>query len=665
MTNIVSLNGMFAPVQGGRDAKANDDNVLASFAGVLAGVNQANAKLIVPMPQADGASGGEALENTEDGNTTSDAKSTDAKDVSTIIVGQAVDAGSPAVVSVTNPNAVNSSIAALNPALQQKLARVMERMRDETGHDVQVAETYRSQSRQNSLYAQGRQTDGPVVTWTQHSKHTQGRAVDVILDGGRASADAYTTLQRIANEEGLRTLGAKDPGHLELSSKSAATSQALNDVISVPEEPADASGPGQVSVGRLAQIAQIATVEEVTSVGSSGSAHTAKLSPTTYMKAAKASDAPAHVAQVANVAQVATVANAAGGSTPRRVHVTTANGGAHLDAGKHAKQQVASAQADGAADMPIAPQKDTGVAEEIIARNAITIADATGASSDDSPNTLKISNLEQLNDAVNATRVEDGSTQTPTDANKPRLSPNAAAYTKSHMTPRAEVYGSARFAAGEPRATQATTKPQNGATHFPAASIGRSPSNNQGFSGDSQSNDRDTTGYNAMTLRAETASQFSVADVSTEMTSTASQRAERIMAAQDAPARPLSQIVMSVDNGNGTSDRIQVALRGSTVNATIDAADHHAANVLRAHSDELVRSLTKDGVDVESVRVRNTATTTAAAQVTTVDSSQKSSDTSSNSRFNRGAQWDQQRSQQRSNGERRQQQRDQRRGQES
>jgi hypothetical protein len=167
-----------------------------------------------------------------------------------------------------------------------------------------------------------------------------------------------------------------------------------------------------------------------------------------------------------------------------------------------------------------------------------------------------------------------------------------------------------------------------------------------------------------MALRGETASPISAASVSTEMTSTASQRAERIMAAQDAPARPLSQIVMSVDNGNGTSDRIQVALRGSTVNATIDVADQHAANALSSHSDELVRSLTKDGVDVESVRVRSTATATAAAQVATVDSSRKSSDRSSNSRFNRDAQSDQQRSQQRSNNERRQQQRDQRRGKE-
>jgi hypothetical protein len=195
--------------------------------------------------------------------------------------------------------------------------------------------------------------------------------------------------------------------------------------------------------------------------------------------------------------------------------------------------------------------------------------------------------------------------------------------------------------------------------------LSRSSNDSQSFSSDRQSSNSDATGYSPMTPRGETTSNFPVVDISTDMTSTASQRAERIMAAQDAPARPLSQIVMSVDAGNGATDRIQVALRGSTINATIDAADHHSANAMRWHSDDLVRSLTRDGMEVDSVRVRTTTASTTSAPVTTVDSSQKSSDSSSHSRFNRDAQWDQQRSQQRSNHERRHQQRDQRGGKES
>ena len=82
----------------------------------------------------------------------------------------------------------------------------MARMRDETGHDVQVAETYRSQSRQNALFAQGRATPGPVVTWTQNSKHTQGRAVDLVLDGGTAGP---TRTRRCSASRRRRTAHAR------------------------------------------------------------------------------------------------------------------------------------------------------------------------------------------------------------------------------------------------------------------------------------------------------------------------------------------------------------------------------------------------------------------------------------------------------------------------
>ena len=420
MTTSVGLHGLLAPSHGARDSKVSEDNALASFAGVLAGVNQANAKLIVPEPQADGAPDGDGLENTDDTGSADLSASTD----------------------------------------------------DATGASGSPADAaWGTTSLAIAVSAQGRQT-------------------------------AYTVLQRIANEEGLRTLGAKDPGHLELPSKSAATGQALNDAMSVSDEPADASGPGQISVARLAKLA---TIEQV-------------------------SNAPG----TPRVARAATVAK------------------------------------------------------------GVTIGDATGHSSDEH------SLISRLGDAVNASRVEDGSAN-----------------------------------------------------------------NSQSFNSDRQSSDRNASPYAAMPLRAAPAAPFSVADVATQMVSTASQRAERIMAAQDAPARPLSQIVMSIDAGNGTTDRIHVALRGSTVSATIDAADHRAADAMRMHSDDLVRSLTKDGVEVDSVRVRAAASASSATQVTTVNASQKSSETSNNSRFSREAQWDQQRSHGRSNGERRQHQRDQRGGKES
>lgn len=46
----------------------------------------------------------------------------------------------------------------------------------------ELFEGYRSQERQNWLYAQGRRKDrpGPIVTWRKKSNHTSRRAADVV-----------------------------------------------------------------------------------------------------------------------------------------------------------------------------------------------------------------------------------------------------------------------------------------------------------------------------------------------------------------------------------------------------------------------------------------------------------------------------------------------------
>jgi peptidoglycan L-alanyl-D-glutamate endopeptidase CwlK len=120
------------------------------------------------------------------------------------------------------PDTVNNDPSALNPEFRARLDRVMTRMHDEFGHDVEIVEGYRTQDRQNYLFAQGRTRPGDVVTWTKSSKHTSGLAVDVKIDGSYNNQAAYQQLARIAHQEGLRTLGARDPGHLELPSHGGA-----------------------------------------------------------------------------------------------------------------------------------------------------------------------------------------------------------------------------------------------------------------------------------------------------------------------------------------------------------------------------------------------------------------------------------------------------------
>ena len=53
------------------------------------------------------------------------------------------------------------------------------------GINIFITETYRSQDRQDYLYAQGRTREGNVVTWTRSSRHTSRRAWDIACNGNK------------------------------------------------------------------------------------------------------------------------------------------------------------------------------------------------------------------------------------------------------------------------------------------------------------------------------------------------------------------------------------------------------------------------------------------------------------------------------------------------
>ncbi len=61
----------------------------------------------------------------------------------------------------------------------QKACRLFLEECKRQGLNVLITETYRSQERQNKLYAQGRTASGKKVTWTRHSRHTSRRAWDI------------------------------------------------------------------------------------------------------------------------------------------------------------------------------------------------------------------------------------------------------------------------------------------------------------------------------------------------------------------------------------------------------------------------------------------------------------------------------------------------------
>jgi peptidoglycan L-alanyl-D-glutamate endopeptidase CwlK len=80
---------------------------------------------------------------------------------------------------------MSRKIEDLTPETQEKFKEFAARMA-EAGIPFMITCTYRSQSEQEVLYAQGRTTPGKIVTWTHHSRHTERTAFDIaILSEGK------------------------------------------------------------------------------------------------------------------------------------------------------------------------------------------------------------------------------------------------------------------------------------------------------------------------------------------------------------------------------------------------------------------------------------------------------------------------------------------------
>lgn len=181
-----------------------------------------------------------------------------------------------------NQHSVQRDTAQLTPEFRDRLQRVMDRMKQEFGHDVTVVETIRSQARQDELFAQGRTAPGPVVTWTRNSKHAQGLAADLVVDGAWQNSAGYAHLAQVAKQEGLRTLGARDPGHVELPADGSVSAETLGALLSdlqgdagdtarklradVQVEGRADSAAAMARVANVAQVARVATVAQVARV---------------------------------------------------------------------------------------------------------------------------------------------------------------------------------------------------------------------------------------------------------------------------------------------------------------------------------------------------------------------------------------------------------------
>ena len=181
------------------------------------------------------------------------------------------DAASRALTLDAALAALGAGAAGLNAILKAKLARVVSRMHNEFGRDVQLVEGVRSQERQNQLFAQGRDTAGPVVTWTRNSLHSSGRAADLMINGGYDDAAGFALLRQVAEQEGLHTLGTKDPGHLELPGAGTSSARTALNVLSRENLIVATTSMGRVATpavaASVASVARVATVAQVAQVG--------------------------------------------------------------------------------------------------------------------------------------------------------------------------------------------------------------------------------------------------------------------------------------------------------------------------------------------------------------------------------------------------------------
>jgi hypothetical protein len=168
--------------------------------------------------------------------------------------------------AAADPAFVVRDLNVLQPGFREKVERVVSRIREEFGHEVIVAETWRGQARQERLYEQGRTRDGEVVTWTRHSRHSEGRAADLVIDGGAGGLEGYRQLAQVAQEEGLQTLGAHDPGHVELARLRLAGGPGASATITEVSVSATPGSSGVVMAAPVAAIAPVASVAPVAAI---------------------------------------------------------------------------------------------------------------------------------------------------------------------------------------------------------------------------------------------------------------------------------------------------------------------------------------------------------------------------------------------------------------
>ncbi|HNV73884.1 MAG TPA: flagellar hook-length control protein FliK [Gemmatimonadaceae bacterium] len=471
-----------------------------------------------------------------------------------------------------NPLAVRREVEALVPELRQRLDRVIDRMEQEYGYTVEVVETVRTQERQDALFAQGRTTEGPIVTWTRNSRHLGGAAADVVIDGGYDSAAGFERLARVAREEGLKTLWPRDPGHVELAPNAAAVASRVartSDGEAVILPAATTPAPG-------------AAIPRAVRAGIDPAA-----TPRASMRPTLGSEG---------------------------THVPAPAGDAHIlpfPAG-------GIPRLDGDGDMRALPLRGTVPAHPASGAVPGQVMDAT-------PSGVTV----PLTPAA-AGRSGGGVAHVASVAPVATVAQVAQVAQVARVAEVATV-GEAAGPAGTAPSAPATIVPAP--TLAREASTREGGRDGHRSSGERGERERAEALANAVVSRedreptrlpfaresvvvegAESGASTSVAGLSR---SDATERIARVLRLQESAGdRPLSSVLLRLDHPDGGEDRIRIDLRGHSVGATLDVADPRAAEQLRLHVTELQEALQRQGLEGEAMVVRTAQRTTDASTLT-------------------------------------------------
>ena len=510
-----------------------------------------------------------------------------------------------------DPLGVRSETEALVPEVRQRLERVIERMESEYGYTVSVVETVRTQERQDALFAQGRTAPGPIVTWTRNSKHIDGLAADVVIDGGYTNGAGFERLARVAKEEGLRTLWPRDPGHIEMAPNAAAS---LASATARPSVARDGTGATPVLPFPAAAAPEGAapTVPHVARAAfdpASARRATAPLGPLGGSTIpATAGDAPLLSLPGTTVPTLdegsALPPLALGGAaflTAERAAAAAAARGTANAAAHPLRDGIVSGQPNGA--QQAMPSRIAGIAPVSAVASVAHVATVA-----------PVAQVAQVATVAQVARV--AGVSEPESAGATPLDTNAPATPSVLLGPTIARDGNARGSMGGDRhASGERGERRNGSDAERTDALAGVTTARSERDGSSLPLARELAARELASL--DTGERGTASPVAGLTHSDATERIARVLRIQDAGSdRPLSSVLLRLDSPDGGEDRIRIDMRGRTIGATLDVADPQAADQLRQHVGELQQALQRQGLEGESMIVRTAQRTTDATTLT-------------------------------------------------